>query len=44
MRPFTGPVAYVRPRGASGWVLAPGLSADNGEITKATAVRVFFGS
>jgi hypothetical protein len=42
MRPFTGEIAFAAPSVDIGWVLASELSAYNGAVTKATAVRVAF--
>jgi hypothetical protein len=44
MRPLTRPIAFASAHGGTGCVLAVELSTSNGEVTKATAVRVLFGS
>jgi hypothetical protein len=42
MRPFSGQVTFARPGGDTGWVIVMERSARNGDVVKATVVRVAF--
>ncbi|GFJ80937.1 GerMN domain-containing protein [Phytohabitans houttuyneae] len=42
LRPYTGQVRFTAPSAPVGWVVAAELSAVNGQVAKATAVKVRF--